>query len=120
MEPFIVGDDIADLAAALLLDATGGHAGKDYDLSGPVFYTFGQAAEVLSGARGNPFAYVDIIKKKVPVVRLASHDVTARLPQAAEIALAGIAETVREGLLAFTTAAGLVVFGRCSMTSSPR
>ena len=50
------------------------------------------------------------MKKKVPVVRVASHDVAAQLPQTAEIALAGIAETMREGLLAFTTAAGLAVF----------
>ena len=34
----------------------------------------------------------------------------AQLPQTAEIALAGIAETMREGLLAFSTAAGLAVF----------
>lgn len=50
------------------------------------------------------------MKKKVPVVRVASHDVAAQLPQTAQIALAGIADTMREGLLAFTTAAGLAVF----------
>ena len=50
------------------------------------------------------------MKKKVPVVRVATHDVAARLPETAEIALAGIAETMREGRLAFTTAAGLLVF----------
>ena len=50
------------------------------------------------------------MKKKVPVVRVAAVDVAAQLPQTAEIALAGIAETMREGLLAFTTAAGLAVF----------
>ena len=50
------------------------------------------------------------MKKKVPVVRVATHDVAAQLPQTAEIALAGIAATMREGLLAFTTAAGLAVF----------
>ncbi len=48
--------------------------------------------------------------KKVPVVRVATVDVATRLPQTAEIALAGIAATMREGLLAFTTAAGLAVF----------
>ena len=51
--------------------------------------------------------------KKVPVVRVARPDVAAMLPGlAAEttIALASIAETMREGLLAFTTAAGLAVF----------
>jgi putative transposase len=50
------------------------------------------------------------MKKKVPVVRVAVHAVAAELPETTAIALAGIADTMREGLLAFTTAAGLAVF----------
>ena len=53
------------------------------------------------------------MKKKVPVVRVARPDVEALLPRMASettIALTQIAETMREGLLAFTTAAGLAVF----------
>ena len=41
---------------------------------------------------------------------MAALDVAAQLPETAEIALAGIAETMRNGLLAFTTAPGLAVF----------
>ena len=51
--------------------------------------------------------------KKVPVVRVVRPDVAAVMPGMASettIALASIAETMREGLLAFTTAAGLAVF----------
>ena len=51
--------------------------------------------------------------KKVPVVRVVAPDVAAIMPGMASettIALASIAETMREGLLAFTTAAGLAVF----------
>ena len=53
------------------------------------------------------------MKKKVPVVRVTAPDVAALLPGMASettIALASIADTMREGLLAFTTAAGLAVF----------
>ena len=53
------------------------------------------------------------MKKKVPVVRVVRPDVAALLPGMASettIALAQIADTMREGLLAFTTAAGLAVF----------
>ena len=53
------------------------------------------------------------MKKKVPVVRVVRPDVAALLPRMASettIALTQIAETMREGLLAFTTAAGLAVF----------
>ena len=53
------------------------------------------------------------MKKKVPVVRVVRPDVAALLggmPAETTIALASIAETMREGLLAFTTAAGLAVF----------
>ena len=51
--------------------------------------------------------------KQVPVVRVARPDVAVLLPglpAETTIALASIAETMREGLLAFTTAAGLAVF----------
>ena len=53
------------------------------------------------------------MKKKVPVVAVVRPDVAGLLPGMASettIALGSIAETMREGLLAFTTAAGLAVF----------
>jgi putative transposase len=53
------------------------------------------------------------MKKKVPVVRVVRPDVTGLvpgMPPGITVALASIAETMRDGLLAFTTAAGLAVF----------
>ena len=53
------------------------------------------------------------MKKKVPVVRVVRPDVAGLLPGMASettVVLASIAESMREGLLAFTTAAGLAVF----------
>jgi hypothetical protein len=51
-------------------------------------------------------------KKKVPVVKLAERDeaaVLAGLPAAATVALDDIAGAIREGLLAFSCSAGLLV-----------
>src|SRR3954454_9615648 len=50
--------------------------------------------------------------KKVPVVKIATSDAVgelAGLPLEATVALADVATAMREGLLAFSTAAGLVV-----------
>ena len=50
--------------------------------------------------------------KKVPVVRITTPDAAAELaglPLAATVAMADVAAAMREGLLAFSTAAGLVV-----------
>ncbi len=52
------------------------------------------------------------VKKKVPVVKLTTPDEAAELaglPLPATVAMADVAESMREGLLAFSTAAGLVV-----------
>jgi uncharacterized protein YbjT (DUF2867 family) len=46
LEPFIDTRDIADVAAASLLDPQR-HAGKDYELSGPQLLTFGGAAGLI-------------------------------------------------------------------------
>ena len=53
------------------------------------------------------------MKKKVPVVRVVRPDVaaiTTGLPDEVTVALASVAATMREGLMAFSTAAGLAVF----------
>lgn len=59
-EPFIDADDIADVAAALLLDRSGAFSGEAIDLSGPTAYTFGEAASILTEVSGRPVAYRDI------------------------------------------------------------
>ncbi len=50
--------------------------------------------------------------KKVPVVKITTPDAAAELaglPLEATVAMADVAASMREGLLAFSTAAGLVV-----------
>ncbi len=50
--------------------------------------------------------------KKVPVVKITTSDAAAELPGLpleATVAMADVAAAMREGLLAFSTAAGLVV-----------
>ena len=52
------------------------------------------------------------MKKKVPVVRITTPDEAAELvglPLTASVVMADVAESMREGLLAFSAAAGLVV-----------
>jgi hypothetical protein len=55
-------------------------------------------------------------KKKVPVVKLAERDeatnVAAGLPAEVNLALADVAGAVRDGLLAFSCSAGLLVIGQ--------
>ena len=51
------------------------------------------------------------MNKKVPVVKITAPDQAAELeglPLSATVAMADVAEAMREGLLAFSAAAGLV------------
>jgi uncharacterized protein YbjT (DUF2867 family) len=92
LEPFIDADDIADVAAAILTDTTGAHAGKDYNLSGSAAYTFGQAAEILSSALGKPVAYANITPEEF-VQGLTS----AGVPADYAAMLASLFEVIRNG-----------------------
>ena len=58
-EPFVHADDIADAAAATLLDPDA-HAGAGYTLSGPQALTFAQVAERIAAAIGRPVRHVDV------------------------------------------------------------
>ena len=53
---FVARDDIADVAAAVLLDGTG-HAGSTYDMTGPVAIGLDEAAGRLARAAGRPVRY---------------------------------------------------------------
>ena len=66
---------------------------------------FGGPTKTLRKREGSPM-------KKVPVVKITTPDAAARvdgLPLEATVAMADVAAAMREGLLAFSTAAGLVV-----------
>ncbi|MEV1044975.1 SDR family oxidoreductase [Streptomyces sp. NPDC049916] len=54
----VAHEDIADAAAAVLLDGSFGHDGRTYDLTGPEAFTLAEAAEELSRATGRPVTYV--------------------------------------------------------------
>ena len=53
----VTRDDIADVAATVLLDETGAHDGRTYDMTGPEAFTLAEAAEELSRAAGRPISY---------------------------------------------------------------
>jgi NAD(P)H dehydrogenase (quinone) len=53
----VARDDIADVAAAVLL-ADGAHDGRTYDVTGPEAFTLAHAAEILGGFTGRPVHYV--------------------------------------------------------------
>jgi uncharacterized protein YbjT (DUF2867 family) len=58
-EAFVHADDIAEVAAATLLDPDA-HAGAGYTLTGPAALTFAQVADRIAAASGRWIAYVDV------------------------------------------------------------
>jgi uncharacterized protein YbjT (DUF2867 family) len=57
-EPFIDADDIADVAAAALID--GRHANRVYEVTGPRSLTFAEATTEIAAALGRPVRYTEI------------------------------------------------------------
>lgn len=53
----VTRDDIADVAVAVLLDDSGGHDGRTYDMTGPEAFTMAEAAEELSRVTGRAITY---------------------------------------------------------------
>ena len=53
----VTRDDIADVAAAVLLEGGDGHAGRTYDLTGPEALTMAEVAEQLTAFAGRPVTY---------------------------------------------------------------
>lgn len=58
LEPIVDADDIADVAAASLVDDR--HAGQLYDVTGPRLMSFAEVAATLSAAIGRPVQYAPI------------------------------------------------------------
>ncbi|MFD2348768.1 NAD(P)H-binding protein [Nonomuraea ferruginea] len=58
LEPFVHADDIADVAAEVLL--RDGHAGRTYELSGPRLLSFGDAIGEIAAATGRSITYVPV------------------------------------------------------------
>ncbi|HEV7345379.1 MAG TPA: NmrA family transcriptional regulator [Devosia sp.] len=57
-EAFVDADDIAEVAAAALLEDR--HDGQIYEVTGPELLSFGQVAERLAMAAGRPYRYVPV------------------------------------------------------------
>lgn len=57
-EPFVDVDDIADVAAAAILED--GHDGEIYEVTGPRLMTMAEIAAELSAATGREIAYIDV------------------------------------------------------------
>ncbi len=58
VEPFVDADDIADVAAAALMDER--HADKVYEVTGPHALTFAEAVAEIANATGRPIRYTQI------------------------------------------------------------
>ncbi len=91
-EPFVDVRDIADVAAKAL---TEDHAGRIYDLSGPVGVTFTDAVAKIAARTGRRIEFVQLTPEEYRDV-LLSHGVSAY--EAAE--LNGMFDSMRKGLLA--------------------
>jgi uncharacterized protein YbjT (DUF2867 family) len=62
-EPFVDAEDIADVAAAALLDTTGRHGGRHYELSGPRALTLAEATAEVAEATGRELHYVPVTRE---------------------------------------------------------
>lgn len=90
LEPFIDADDIAAVAAHLLV--TPGHAGAAYDLSGSEAITFGAAAALLSERLGREIRHVDITAEQ-----FVAGAVAGGVPADYAAMLAGLFDIIRQG-----------------------
>ena len=90
--PFVDADDIADVAATLLLDGSGRFGGATLDLSGPVALSFDEAAAVLAARLGHDVRYLDL-----PPDEFVAGAVAAGVPADYAALLAALFEVVRNG-----------------------
>jgi uncharacterized protein YbjT (DUF2867 family) len=96
-EAFVHTQDIAEVAAATLLDPSG-HAGAGYTLTGPEALTFAEVADHIAAAAGRPVAHVDVAADE-----WVAGLVDAGLPADYVGMLGGLLEAVRAGRGAATT-----------------
>lgn len=106
--PFIDAEDIADVATAALTED--GHAGQAYDLTGPRAIGFGEAAELIAKASGQPLEYVDVTAEAFLEQQLA-----AGVPRNAAERMVRLVTMGRDG-----SAAGLADGVQRALGRSPR
>lgn len=109
-EPFVDIEDVADVAAAVLMQP-GRHAGRIYELTGPRALTFAEAVEIISRVSGLPITYRQISPVEYTqtlvdqgLSRATAHDVTEMFVM------------MERGLIAETTDDVATVLGRAPRT----
>ncbi|MFQ6398950.1 NAD(P)H-binding protein [Nocardia sp. KC 131] len=65
-EPFIDSGDLADIAAAALSED--GHAGQNYELTGPRLLTFGDAVDTIAKESGRDVQYIPVTAEQFGAV----------------------------------------------------
>ncbi len=107
-EAFVHADDIADVAAATLLEP-GAHDGAGYTLTGPGMLTFAEVADAIATASHRPITHADV----GPAEWLAAALATGLPAPYAEL-LGGLLEVIRAGAGATPTDDVRSVTGRPS------
>lgn len=74
LEPFVDAEDVADVAAAALVDPR--HAGRVYELTGPELLSFGQAVDEIAAACGRDVRFAPVAPDAYSDA-LAAHGVPA-------------------------------------------
>ncbi|MGD8167250.1 NmrA family NAD(P)-binding protein [Herbiconiux sp. P16] len=98
-EPFVDADDIADVAAAALVDPR--HAGELYELTGPELLTFQQVVETVGRHTGHAIEYVPIPASDYSQAALAGGvpaEVVALLDYLFRVVLDGRNESLTDGV----------------------
>lgn len=98
-EPFVDADDIADVAAAALVDSR--HVGQLYELTGPELLTFGQVVETVARHTGRDIHYVPISAEDYAKAALSEGvpaEVVALLDYLFRVVLDGRNESIADGV----------------------
>lgn len=104
-EPFVDLDDVAAVAARLLVGD--GHAGRTLDLTGPTAVTFAEAVATIAAAAGRPIRYDELTPAAYADELRASG-----LPDEWVAELGGMFEILREGHIAAPAGGVEDVLGR--------
>ncbi|WP_067535786.1 NAD(P)H-binding protein [Nocardia crassostreae] len=106
LEPFVDSGDLADVAVAALTED--GHAGKNYDLTGPRLLTFGDAVAAIGGALGREIQYIPVTGAEFGAVLTAEFG----MPDAEVAAMLDIFATLLDGRNATVTDTLATLLGR--------
>ncbi|WP_223623708.1 NmrA family transcriptional regulator [Microbacterium sp. EST19A] len=98
-EPFVDVDDVADVAAATLMDAS--LTGRVHELTGPELLTFGQITEIVARCTGRTIDYIPVSAEEYAQAALAEGvpaEVVTLLRYLFGVVLDGRNESVTDGV----------------------